>query len=216
MSGALVDFEPEQRERAQALADELRVAIEALATRAPASDQLDEALVLARALHAKLDGPRRPSWYENDESDEPQRHSFIDKSPVSGDVNALAPRFERGEATHEGCRCVEMRTTLSRSYEGPPLGVHGGWVAAIFDEILGAAQKFVGAPGVTAILEVKYRKVTPIEVPLVFRAWIESDHGRRVVAHATCEAQGRVTASAEAVFMRVDFDAVEARMREGD
>ena len=41
------------------------------------------------------------------------------------------------------------RVTFGAAYEGPPGCVHGGYVAAAFDEVLGATQSLSGAPGMT-------------------------------------------------------------------
>ena len=89
-----------------------------------------------------------------------------------------------------GERGPHIRGTVcfTRAYEGPPHGVHGGFVAAMFDEVLGAVMGLAPPPGVTATLEVRYRHVTPLEEPLRFEAWIDSDRGRRLTASATCHA----------------------------
>jgi hypothetical protein len=49
---------------------------------------------------------------------------------------------------------------------------------------------------------------------LRFEAWVESDHDKRIVAKATCHAGGGelLTADAEALFIRVDFEEIQARM----
>ena len=46
-------------------------------------------------------------------------------------------------------------------------------------------QQFVGKPGVTASLKVRYRNITPIGEPLRLTAWIHEDRGRRVTARAS-------------------------------
>ena len=42
--------------------------------------------------------------------------------------------------------------TFGSAYEGPPGCVHGGYVAAAFDEMLGFVQSLGGNPGMTARL----------------------------------------------------------------
>jgi acyl-coenzyme A thioesterase PaaI-like protein len=91
--------------------------------------------------------------------------------------------------------------------------VHGGWVAALFDDVLGAAQWLVESRGVTARLTVQYRQVTPCEEELRFEAWIEERRGRRVRARATCHAGATLTAEAEALFLAVDFRRIDEHMR---
>ena len=60
----------------------------------------------------------------------------------------------------------------------------------------------------------RYRHITPVEEELRFEAWIESDDGKRIVAKSTCHAGGGdlLTAEAEALFIRVDFEEIQARM----
>ena len=92
--------------------------------------------------------------------------------------------------------------------------MHGGWVAALFDDLLGAAQGAVKAATVTAKLTIRSRHVTPIEEDLHLQAWIHRDDGRRIVAKATCHAGDTLTAEAEGLFVRVDFNEVQHRMRQ--
>jgi acyl-coenzyme A thioesterase PaaI-like protein len=113
----------------------------------------------------------------------------------------------------DGSLFVQGHARLSRVYEGPPRGVHGGWVAALFDEMLGATMALTPPPGVTAKLSVDYRHLTPIEEDLRLEAWITDERERRIQAEATCHAGETLTATASALFVRVDFKQVEARMR---
>ena len=101
---------------------------------------------------------------------------------------------------------VEGRVRLGRAYEGPPHGVHGGVLAGLFDDMLGAAQRLSGTRGVTARLTVRYRALTPVESDLVLRAEAGEPNGRRVTCTATCHAGDTLTAEAEALFVAVDFD----------
>ena len=56
------------------------------------------------------------------------------------------------------------------AYEGPPGHVHGGFVAAAFDEVLGYVQSLGGRPGMTGTLTVRYRSPTPLYTELRFEA----------------------------------------------
>ncbi len=49
---------------------------------------------------------------------------------------------------------------------------------------------------------------------LRFEGWIDRDEGRRIVAKATCHAGNTLTADAEGLFMRVDFNQIEERMQQ--
>ena len=113
----------------------------------------------------------------------------------------------------DGTPITIARARLSSAYEGPPHGVHGGFVAALFDEVLGATQGLSEVSGVTAILKVRYRHVTPIDEELRFEGWVERRRGPHLFTRATCHAGNLLTAEAEAIFARVDFDEIEAKMR---
>jgi hypothetical protein len=208
----------EETDPTEELAAELRAIASELAQRAVSVDEGRAALELARSLRAGLRGPPRPRWY-----DEPSgvphgssgaRESFGDLSPIRGRLNPIAPPLSMGQSDGPDGPRIVAHGTLSRAYEGPPHGVHGGIVAAMFDEVLGAVMGLAPPPGVTATLEVRYRAVTPLEEPLRFESWVESDRGRRLTARATCHADGKLTAEAHGVFVRVDFGEIQQRMAE--
>lgn len=202
------------------LADELRGAIEELSSVVHDPARVAQAAAMAKELRTFLDGPRAPRWYEAmaeaGRLDEASAAAFHQQSLFRGDHNPLAPPMAMTVGTGDGGREVVVgRVHLGLAYEGPPHGVHGGYVAGLFDDVLGATQKLVEKPGVTAKLEVKYRHITPIEEDLILRAWVVEDVGRRIIAKATCHAAGGelLTAEAEALFIRVDFTEVQARMQ---
>jgi acyl-coenzyme A thioesterase PaaI-like protein len=208
----------EWRVAAAALADELRGVTEALATHALEPAALARAEALVREARGLLSGPRRARWYDAGghvlEITEETARAYLDQSPIRGRLNPVAPplSIELG-ARPDGTPLVVGHARLSMSYEGPPHGVHGGWVAALFDDVLGAAQWLIQSRGVTARLTVQYRHVTPVEEDLRFEAWIERREGRRVVARATCHAGDTLTAEAEALFLTVDFRQIQRKMQ---
>ena len=83
---------------------------------------------------------------------------FFDHSPMLGRANPLAPPIR---LWLEGDRILGT-ATFGAAYEGPPGCVHGGYVAAAFDEVLGSTQSLSGSPGMTGRLTVHYRKPTPL------------------------------------------------------
>ena len=56
--------------------------------------------------------------------------------------------------------------------------MHGGWLAALFDEVLAVVQRDAEVGGVTAKLSVRYRRPTRVGAELVFVGWIDADDGR--------------------------------------
>jgi acyl-coenzyme A thioesterase PaaI-like protein len=90
------------------------------------------------------------------------------------------------------------------AYEGPPGSVHGGFVAAAFDEVLGFANSLSGSPGMTARLIVNYRQPTPLYTELRFDARLDRVEGRKIFTTGEVYAGDRLTAEAEGLFVSVD------------
>jgi acyl-coenzyme A thioesterase PaaI-like protein len=205
------------RGNGRTLADELRAIIDALAEREVPDAALADATRLAREIRSKLDGPRRVRWYDNDANAASRgaasRRAYLEQSPVRGELNPVAPPLVVStEQREDGSWVARGRTRLGPAYEGPPGGVHGGWVAALFDDLLGAAQGFAKRTGVTGKLEVKYRQVTPIDRDLDLAAWITEERGRRIMVRGTCRAGETLTAEARAMFVAIDFDEIRRRV----
>ncbi|HZN14908.1 MAG TPA: PaaI family thioesterase [Acidimicrobiales bacterium] len=128
-------------------------------------------------------------------------HAFFDHSPIAGRANPLAPPIEM-EIDNQR---VIGRVNYGAAYEGPPGSVHGGHIAAAFDEVLGMAQSLGGQPGMTGTLTIRYRKPTPLHTDLRIEASITEMEGRKTFTIGTMYAGDLVTAEAEAVFIRVDM-----------
>jgi acyl-coenzyme A thioesterase PaaI-like protein len=123
----------------------------------------------------------------------------FDFSPLIGRSNPLAPpifvREENGR--------VYADVVFGSAYEGPPGSLHGGYVAAAFDEVLGFAQAQTGTPGMTGRLEVSYRSPTPLHTPLRFEAWVDNVAGRKITAKCTLHAGDRLCAEATGLFISI-------------
>ncbi|MEU8340262.1 Thioesterase superfamily protein [Actinomadura meyerae] len=120
-------------------------------------------------------------------------------NPVSGALNPLAPPID---LTVDSDGIVRGEFTLSTVYEGPPSYVHGGVSAMVLDQVLGMAAAASGTPGMTATLETRYRRPTPLGVPLSVEAKASRVEGRKVYASGTiCGPDGRVTVEATAMFI---------------
>ncbi|MYW01833.1 PaaI family thioesterase [Streptomyces sp. SID3343] len=96
---------------------------------------------------------------------------------------------------------VHARCTLTAAHGGPPARAHGGIVAVILDQLLGVAASAAGAPGLTAGLDIRYRKATPYGVPLELTGRWTGREGRKSFATGEIRANGEVTAEATAVFI---------------
>ena len=211
---------------ARRFAAELRRIIERLVLVDAPAEELALAADAAKAFADRLEEefPKRRSWYEVSEvsvSDEPlpdmERRAaggFFDRSPIIGLANPLAAPVSLeivrdGDAPH-----VEGRAVFTAAYEGPPGNVHGGIVAAAFDEVLGMAQSLSGQAGFTGTLTIRYRSPTPLYEELRFRAWVDRVEGRKIFTSGTCHAGERLTAEADAIFITVDRERFETLLRE--
>jgi acyl-coenzyme A thioesterase PaaI-like protein len=79
--------------------------------------------------------------------------------------------------------------------------VHGGFLAGIFDEILGQAQSLSGRPGMTGKLSISYRAPTPLFTELTLRGWIERIEGRKIFTHATLHSGDTLCCEADGLFI---------------
>lgn len=136
--------------------------------------------------------------------------AFFDQSPLIGLANPLAPPITVAKS---GARTALARVSFGSAYEGPPGSVHGGFVAAAFDEVLGFVQSLSGNPGMTGTLTVRYRKPTPLHQELEIEGeWVRSE-GRKTFCEGRILADGVVTAEAEGIFVAVPHERMEALMQ---
>lgn len=181
-----------------------RTLIEDMVGTAVEPDDLDRVAEELEALAARFRRDDRPrSMYEGMAEAAMSGGdfgAFFDHSPLIGLANPLAPPV----IMTFGDQLVTGRVTFGSVYEGPPGCVHGGFVAAAFDEVLGSAQTFSGSPGMTARLTVNYRKPTPLHAPLVIEGRFDRKDGRKVYTSGQILVDGEVTAEAEGLFVSID------------
>ena len=84
----------------------------------------------------------------------------------------------------EGERYVAEKT-LSREYQSYSGVVHGGIVTTMLDEAMGGYLVACGEKALTARIDVRYRKPTPVGEKLAIAAWIESKRGNFVTMKST-------------------------------
>jgi len=189
------------------LAEALRAMTERLAI---AELSEEEARNMAERVEADLaqlhEFPERALRRSFGESASPSDHrSFRDHSPLTGVLSPIAPplRMEIVDRDIEGSACVEGRVRFGWAYEGPPGHLHGGYVAAIFDELLGMAQTLSGEVGLTGKLTVRFREPTPLHTELRAVGKFLRMDGRRIFTRGELYAGERRTADAEGLFIRL-------------
>ena len=170
-------------------------------------DQLEDAARAVRSVTASLNGEPRSRWWEvhgDEAAMAVPGQSFRHRSMYQGDFNPVSlPMTWSDRAGPEGEPGYVVNVSVDELHEGPPRSVHGGYLAGIFDELLGAVQSLdEQGGGYTGRLTVWYRALTPLNTELEFHGWIHHAGGRRKVAKATCTANGTLTAEAEGLFVQ--------------
>ncbi len=147
-------------------------------------------------------GPGKAPRGQPDHRGHPQ--DFFPTSPVIGYANPLAPPVDVwAERVGDGLE-LRGRAFFGYPYEGPPTCVHGGVIAALFDELLGSVTILTGQPGMTGTLTVRYRRPTPLLAPLDLEARLTSVEGRKIFVWGGVHHDGTLTAEAEGIFVAVN------------
>lgn len=136
-----------------------------------------------------------------DASGHPQ--GFFPSSPMSGWANPLALPISIWAVDEADGPVIRGRAIFPLTYEGPPTCVHGGVISLLFDEILGTANLVAGRPGMTGTLTIRYRRPTPLLLPLELEARQVRVDGRKIITEGAIKVDGEVTAEAEAIFIEV-------------
>ncbi len=85
---------------------------------------------------------------------------------------------------------------------GPPGHAHGGAIAAVLDEALGAAAWMNGLYSVTARLQIDYLAAVPIGLPVFVEAWIDTADGKKVtLAGCLQDEAGRIFCKTRSLFI---------------
>jgi acyl-coenzyme A thioesterase PaaI-like protein len=186
------------------LADATRVVVERLVASAAPVDLLTNAAERMESFGDLLGGYPYGRTYKGyaEPANAPRPQEFFDHSPLSGKANPLAPPM-RLEVVDD---VVHGRVRFGAAYEGPPGCVHGGFVAAVFDEILGMANSLSGEPGMTGTLSVKYRKPTPLRVELRLEATLDRVDGRKRWCSARLHAGDVLCGEAEGLFIAIGLE----------
>ena len=192
------DLSP-RRAALRELADSTRELIDRLV----ATDAPDEVILVAaaevQAAASRFAPYRQGSLYGFSEMATAggQSDPLYDHSPLIGIANPLAPPMDIRE--QDGI--VVATAVFGQAYEGPPGHVHGGYVAAAFDELLGATQALSGAPGMTGTLTIRYESPTPLHTELRYEGRLAGVERRKIFTEGTCFAGDRVTATAKGTFI---------------
>jgi len=135
------------------------------------------------------------------------------RSYVSGDPEGQGLKvqyFLRPSDNH-----LIARVRFGPKAEGPPGHAHGGSIAAVLDEAMGAAAWFNGHGVVSARLTAEFRRMLPLGTNAVVDAWVEKVSGRRITARGSvCGPDGKVYANGEGLFIRLPKKQVKCILTE--
>jgi acyl-coenzyme A thioesterase PaaI-like protein len=192
---------PEEVEAARRAATAARRVVRALiASRAPASVLTDAAQRL-EALAAELQPHGVDSRYADTDGLAlgVGTELILEHHPFLGPSNPMAPPVElerNDDAT------VSAAVTYDLRHEGMPGHSHGGWIAALFDQVLAvSAAGVAGRPSMTGTMTIRFLRPTPIATSLHFEASAERTGERTLRALATLSAGDEVTAEAEGIMV---------------
>jgi len=191
------------RQEMRRLAAAGREVIERLVATTAPEEPLRRAADLLEEASALLAGWPQGRIYEGfaESANAGDPRAFFDHSPLQGVANPLAPPLLLEVVDGE----VHGQVHFGSAYEGPPSSVHGGYVAAAFDEVLGMAQSLGGSPGMTGTLTIRYRKPTPLHTDLRFVARLDRQEGRKISCSGELYAGDQLCAEAEGIFISVDI-----------
>jgi acyl-coenzyme A thioesterase PaaI-like protein len=201
------EFTDEQRSELLRLIGALKTSIRSAVALDARGEDLRAFADRAEALASALDpaSGRRPfSPYSR------SHPTDLPFSPVTGAFNPVSPEstvelVDDGGAAPHGKRVV-VRVRFSSVYEGPPGHVHGGCIAAMFDQALAFANIANGVGAMTGSLTVRYRRPTPIDTDLRFEAWTDRVEDPKVFTRGECRAGGELLTESEGLFVRMNAE----------
>lgn len=157
----------------------------------------------------------------------------IDLSPEPGWGEFTLPRFSGADTfvtgdpggdrlrvkyyVRESDGAVVAKVWFGPGTQGPPAHAHGGSVAAVLDEAMGAAVWRAGHAVLAGSLTCRFRNMIPLGTVATLAAWVERVDGRKIQARATLEdAHGTRLSEGEGLYIEVPlekFQAIIARMK---
>lgn len=126
------------------------------------------------------------------------RGSFVSGNP-EGD--RLRVRYFR----RPDDRRLVGRAWFGPGAEGPPEHAHGGSIAAVLDEAMGAAAWTEGHIVVAVRLDTSFQRMLPLGTDAMLEAWVDRVDGRKVWTRGRLfDVGGKPFAEAEALFVKLD------------
>lgn len=126
------------------------------------------------------------------------RGSFVSGDPQSDRLRVSYFRREQDSR-------LVGRAWFGPGAQGPPGFAHGGSIAAVLDEAMGAASWTAGHLVVAARLDTSFQRMLPLGTDALLEAWVDRVEGRKVwTLGRLLDADGEPFAEAEALFVKID------------
>ena len=122
---------------------------------------------------------------------------LLERSGITGRSNPLSAPLH---IWLDGDR-VRGWAEYPQQYEGPPGCVHGGFVAAAFDDLLGAAQTLSGQAGFTGTLTIRMVRPTPLNRRIDYEGGVSSVEGRKILTWGKAFTDAELIAEADGIFV---------------
>ncbi|MGO8957914.1 MAG: PaaI family thioesterase [Streptosporangiaceae bacterium] len=133
-------------------------------------------------------------------------------SLVGGLSHPIAPQLAMALAGDSGTGEV----VVGPLFQGGPGLVHGGVIALLIDHAMGCVAARPERPAMTVRLAIRYRRPTPLGVPLTVSATLDRIEGRKLHLSGTIIAAGEVTVEADAIFLTLTSENMENVFSWGD
>jgi acyl-coenzyme A thioesterase PaaI-like protein len=94
--------------------------------------------------------------------------------------NAEGDRLRVRYFQRSGDHHLMGRAWFGPGAQGPPGHAHGGAIAAVLDEAMGAAAWVAGHIAVAARLDTSFQRMVPLGTDATLEAWVEREEGRKI------------------------------------
>ncbi|GIX43256.1 MAG: hypothetical protein KatS3mg129_2989 [Leptospiraceae bacterium] len=99
-----------------------------------------------------------------------------------------------------------LQFTPDKNVEGPPNHVHGGYLASILDEAMGAIMFLSGYFGLTNHFEITYKKPVPLFHTHYIRSSLQKVEKRKIYIEAKVYSNDKIYTISKAIFFQFDFN----------
>ncbi len=166
-------------------------------TSASTGNELEERIAETAALAGRLDAMPSLKRVGGLASAPTEDSALMERSGISGRANPLAPPLH----LHMDGDVTRGHATYTAAYEGPPGCLHGGFVAAAFDDLLGFAQMASGIAGFTGTLTVRMRRPTPLNRRIDYEGGLDRVDGRKIICWGKSFDGDELLAEAQILFV---------------